>query len=343
VSGLAENAVYEMDALELLRGLDDGSVDAVITDPPYNGVKADAWDNQWASDDDFIAWMGQLCEQWKRVLKPNGSLYVFASPRMAARVEVEIGRWFNVLNRITWLKGEGWHQKAAPSNLRGFFPATEAIVFAEQFAADGRYASQEYEINGRVFAPLKQWFRDRADAHGIGLKQLNTALGSATNGGGLASGFFGDKAEFQPPTRDRYAQMQAAFPGVFDRDYIDIRREYETLRREYETLRRPFSLSIFTPYTDVWTFRTVQHRDGKHPCEKPLVLLEHMIAASTRPGDVVLDTFAGSGATLDAARRLGRRYIGNDFDPHWAEYARRRLSHGYTLPMLGLFAEEGAS
>ena len=193
---------------------------------------------------------------------------------------------------------------------------------------------RSYEINGRVFRPLKQWFRDCATAHGIGLGQLNAALGAATNGGGLASGFFGDKMEFQPPTEARYAQMQAAFPGVFDRNYHDIRREYEALRREYEALRRPFTVSPFVPYTDVWTFATVQNYDGKHPCEKPLALLEHIVKVSTRAGDIVLDCFCGSGATLDAARRLGRRYIGGDADSHWVAYAKRRVGHEYTLPMM---------
>ncbi|MCB0771446.1 MAG: site-specific DNA-methyltransferase, partial [Flavobacteriales bacterium] len=88
--------------MEYMRGMEDNSVDAIVTDPPYFRVKGEAWDNQWDSSEKFIEWIGQLSEQWQRILKPNGSLYCFASPRMAARVEVKIGERFNVLASITW-------------------------------------------------------------------------------------------------------------------------------------------------------------------------------------------------------------------------------------------------
>lgn len=340
----AVNTVYHCDALALLATLPDASVDIVLTDPPYMGVKDEAWDNQWATDAEYIAWIGDLCREWRRVLKSNGSLYVFASPRMGARVEVEIGKHFNVLNNIRWTKREGWHNKNDKEELRGYLQPWEAIIFAEQFASDGKYASLEYELNGKVFRPLKEWFRERASAFNITLQQLNSALGAATNGGGLASGYFGDKVEFQLPTKERYQQMQAAFPTAFDRDYADLRREYETLRQQYEDLRRPFNVSEYVPYTDVWTFATVGAYPGKHPCEKPLALMEHIITASSKPGALVLDCFAGSGATLDAARRLGRDFIGCDFDPHWVAYANRRVKQLYTVSFLPLLeAQEAAS
>jgi len=69
----------------------------------------------------------------------------------------------------------------------------------------------------------------------------------------------------------------------------------------------------------------VQHYPGKHPCEKPQELLRHILKASTRPGAIVLDSFAGSGATVLAARDLGRSAIGIERDASWANYARERL------------------
>jgi site-specific DNA-methyltransferase (adenine-specific) len=326
--------VHCMDALELLALLPDASVDLIATDPPYNGVKDAAWDNQWATDAHYIAWLRDHLAQMRRVLKPNGSLYLFASPRMAARVEVAVSDYFNVLNNIRWVKREGWHQKTRKEDLRAYLEPWEAVILAEQHVSDRAYATIEYEINGAVFAPLKNWFRERVRLHGIGLSQLNAALGAATNGGGLASGYFGDKVEFQIPTPERYQQMQSAFPNAFDRDYIDLRREYEDLRREYEDLRRPFNVTNHTQYTDVWTFRTVQAYAGKHECEKPADLMRQIINASTSaPGLLLLDCFTGSGVTLDVARQLGRDYIGCDRDPHWVMTARARLAQPYTLPM----------
>jgi len=85
------NAVACGDCLSVMPQLPESSVDLILTDPPYYKVKGEAWDRQWATPEKFLAWVGQLCAQWYRLLKPNGSLYVFASPKMAARVECVVG------------------------------------------------------------------------------------------------------------------------------------------------------------------------------------------------------------------------------------------------------------
>ena len=71
--------LYHADALDLLRSLPDASVQLVATDPPYFGVKDAAWDNAWPNTAAFLAWIGSLCDEFRRVLAPNGSLYLFAS------------------------------------------------------------------------------------------------------------------------------------------------------------------------------------------------------------------------------------------------------------------------
>ncbi|MET8377986.1 DNA-methyltransferase [Streptomyces microflavus] len=72
-------------------------------------------------------------------------------------------------------------------------------------------------------------------------------------------------------------------------------------------------------------------RGGLHPTEKPLPLLSKLIAYACPPGGTVLDPFAGSGSTLDAARQSGRRAIGIEADERYCEAAARRLS-ALTLP-----------
>ncbi len=62
-----------------------------------------------------------------------------------------------------------------------------------------------------------------------------------------------------------------------------------------------------------------------HPTQKPEALLHRVLLASSRPGDVVLDPFFGTGTTGAVARRLGRRFIGIERDPAYAEAARRRI------------------
>jgi len=85
-------AVHERDALDVLRALPDNSVDLVLTDPPFYRVKGEAWDRQWDRPEAFVAWIGQLCEQWQRVLRPNGSLYVFAGSGATGEAALTLGR-----------------------------------------------------------------------------------------------------------------------------------------------------------------------------------------------------------------------------------------------------------
>lgn len=62
-----------------------------------------------------------------------------------------------------------------------------------------------------------------------------------------------------------------------------------------------------------------------HPTQKPLGLMEALVADFTDPGDLILDPFAGSGTTGVAARRLGRRFVGFEKDPKYAAIAQRRI------------------
>ena len=80
--------------------------------------------------------------------------------------------------------------------------------------------------------------------------------------------------------------------------------------------------------TDVW-WHTIVSPTGKektgYPTQKPEGLLRRMMTASTRPGDWVLDFFAGSGTTGAVARALGRRFVLVDDNPEAIEVMRQRL------------------
>ena len=76
---------------------------------------------------------------------------------------------------------------------------------------------------------------------------------------------------------------------------------------------------------DVIQCQRINGADLRHPNEKPLDLMRRLIEATTKPNDLILDPFAGSGTTLVAALQSGRRYIGVELSPQHHETAQRRL------------------
>jgi site-specific DNA-methyltransferase (adenine-specific) len=312
-----------------------------LTDPPYFKVKSDAWDRQWEKPTEFLAWLDQIAEQWQRILKPNGSLYCFASPQMAARVECQIMERFSIVNNIVWSKPmelgkAATPKKACKESLRSFFTYSERIIFAEHYGADNMakgeagYAAKCDELRGFLFEPLRAYLVAERDRAGHTTKTICQALKCTT-----ASHYF-SKSQWALPTEKHYQSMRELLnkSGQHDylrreyedlrREYEDLRREYEDLRKDYEDLRRPFSVSSLVPYTDVWSFETVKRYKGKHPCEKPQDLLRHLISASSRPGAVVLDCFMGSGSTGKVCRELGRNFIGIELD---ADYFKKASAY----------------
>ncbi len=71
--------------------------------------------------------------------------------------------------------------------------------------------------------------------------------------------------------------------------------------------------------SDVWTIRRDKAGDYVHPTQKPLGLVERAVRNSTAKGEIVLDVFGGSGSTLMAAERLGRRARLVELDPRWCD------------------------
>ncbi len=85
----------------------------------------------------------------------------------------------------------------------------------------------------------------------------------------------------------------------------------------------------FEPEGDTWYIPrvcgTFKERAGWHGCQMPERVLGRIINACSRPGETVLDPFAGSGTTLAVARKLGRRALGFELSPEYAARAGARL------------------
>ncbi len=81
-------------------------------------------------------------------------------------------------------------------------------------------------------------------------------------------------------------------------------------------------------HKDVWQgslTKPSEKTEGKHPTQKPLYLLEKIVLASTKEGDLVLDPFCGSSTTGVACKKLNREYIGIDNNKEFINLSKKRL------------------
>ena len=323
--------IYHGDCREILPTL--SGVHLVATDPPYCGVLDDDWDNQWVSDSDFLGWLESVLFSIDAATTDNATLYAFASPRMAARVELLIGETFSVVSSAIWDKGVVRGSAAGSgidvTSLRAYWPAnTERVIVAEK-KLNAAYASADdvareacgywSQCEGAKRSVIGDYLRAEFKRAGVTNKQIAALFPSKT--GGLTGCVSNWLLGLNVPTAEQYQAMREHL-NVTGGDYL--RREYEDLRREYEDLRRPFFLTKLDQWGDVWRFPIERNR--KHPAQKPLAMMSQIVRVSSRPGDLVVDPFMGSGTTLRAAKDLGRRAIGIEIDERYCEIAAKRLS-----------------
>ncbi|HCR4038240.1 TPA: site-specific DNA-methyltransferase [Morganella morganii] len=329
------------DSLSYIKTLPDNCIDLIATDPPYFQVKTCAWDNQWPDVSAYLSWLDEMLAEFWRVLKPNGSLYLFCGSRLASDTEMLLRERFSVLSHIIWAKPSGPWRRQNKESLRCFFPSTERILFAEHYQGPVKGKGSEYhqrldELKKNVFTPLIEYFRQARDALGITAKEIDRATGKQ-----MSSHWFG-YSQWQLPNEADYRKLQVLFQRTaaecqrnnpLCREHDDLVSEQHTLRREYHELadqysllRRYFTVSVDVPYTDVWTFPPVQYYPGKHPCEKPAAMMEHIIKASSREGDLVADFFMGSGATLKAALKHNRRVLGVEMEAERFEQTKAEIT-----------------
>ncbi|WGM00906.1 DNA-methyltransferase [Arsenophonus nasoniae] len=321
---LSQPILVNGDALPYVKTLPDASIDLILTDPPYYRVKSCAWDRQWKTTEQYLAWLNDYLVEFQRVLKPNGSLYLFCSAALAADTEIMLRNHMRVLNHIIWAKPYGRWTGCSKESLRAFFPSSERILFAEQYGVEDTAKSE-------VFAPLIDYFITAKNQLNITGKEIEKHMGSYMHRHWFSY------SQWQLPNKSQYEKLQQLFSqkaaekklasslvknhhqlslehGELQRDYGELMKNYDELKRQYENLRRPFSVTKDVPYTDVWSFPPVLYYPGKHPCEKPAALLEHIINASSRSGHAVADFFMGSGSTVKAAIKLGRQAIGVELE-----------------------------
>lgn len=301
-----DTAIVHGDSLTLLRKIPSHSIDLVLTDPPYHTTKkANIYgDADFAHDEEFRNWVAEYVAEWKRVLKPNGSLYLFCSSDMAPFLYIDMSTLMNMHSIITWSKPnepgyDGWKQKMKKTSLRRWYPHTERIIFCSP-AVDGN-------LKRSPFATFLRDCRKRAGLSSNLLTELVGAFGKVNNGGAVSNWETGRNI----PSREQYSKICDTLIGSGNIKYMPA----------YEDVVRAFNIDPSMPFIDVWDFMNVRQYKGKHPAEKPQDMLRHIIQTSSYPKDVVLDCFSGSGATNIAAMECGRFSVGIEIEGKWVDYS----------------------
>ncbi len=103
-----QDYIFQGDALEFLNSLPDGSVDAVITDPPYRMLDV-WWDKVWESESEYWCWLESLMIEWHRVLKDQGVFCCFNAMKAKDKMLNLTTRFFESPQLVEWRKPGAWH------------------------------------------------------------------------------------------------------------------------------------------------------------------------------------------------------------------------------------------
>ena len=117
------------DSLTFLQQIPDQTISLILTDPPYHSTKKNniVNDKAFTTDEQFIEWIEQYAKEWKRILRPNGSIFMFCSSCMEAKLENMLSKYFNILSHVVWTKPnepgfDGWKGKMKKEALRQWYP-----------------------------------------------------------------------------------------------------------------------------------------------------------------------------------------------------------------------------
>lgn len=310
------NRVHNIDFLN--NDLPDKCAKLIIADPPYYKVKGD-FDFIWKTFDDYLADVERWAIECKRILADNGTLLWYGDAKNIAYAQIIFDKHFNLLNSIVWENTNDHKQQIRfNEDLRTFAPLTERILM---------YSNEQYNLTQCVYH-IRDYIRaEIVKAKGkIVLKQVNEALGTATNGGGVASACLSlDKAEPTMLTKEMYQKLQ-----TWCKPYLT--KEYEELRKEYEELRRPFNNALHLG--DVIRLPNYETSDYDHDTIKPEKLTRILITTCSRENDLVVVPFAGSGTECAMSAKEKRPFIGYEITEKHAKMSQERADKILKEPTL---------
>ena len=261
----------------------------------------------------YLSYMAERLLIMRRILKPTGSLYLHCDPTASHYVKALLDAVFgheNFRNEIVW-KRTGSHNSA-----RRYGPVHETILY---YSKTARYLWNDIRIPNEEYVARRYTYED---AQGRRFYPVSLIAAGTRNG---ASGL---------PWRgiDVTAKGNHWRYTVGRLDELDERGDiYWPPKGTMPRLKMYADDAKGELLQDWWDDippinSQAAERMG-YATQKPLALLERIIAASSNPDDVVLDPFCGCATTIEAAHKLGRQWIGIDIAIHAVKrVARVRLA-----------------
>ena len=308
--------LYNGDCLEIMKSIPDGSVDLILTDPPYGTIKdADLGkhDTSW----DSVIDGDKMWFEINRVLRVNGCCVLFAQEPFTSELIRNGHNNVPFSYRMMWLKDQPAFSMYIGCKKRPMGYFEDVCVFFKKY-------------DSLALHPLRHYFADVLEFIGKNLKQINTELGHRRS----EHCFYIDSTQFGLCTEATYNELierysinkMQGFKG-----YADLKIEDDAHKK---TVARVFNLHDGKKYkSNILEYK--KDYNGYHPTQKPVALLEDLIKTYSNEGDTVLDFTMGSGSTMIACLNTNRKGIGIELDKHYFDVANKRIDeHKATLEVV---------
>ena len=284
-------------------------------------VEACATENEAA----YIAYMAVRLIECHRVLKPTGSIYVHCDPHANSYLRMTLDAIFGADNYRSAIT---WRRAIAHNDARGYGNIVDTLLYYTK--------SDSYTWNGPAIAEpktadqLNAGYPSRDDRGQYRSENLTGANATEGESGQPWQGY--DVAargrHWAPPRSSHYAHWieQHFIPGYTQIEGVHARLDaldaaglithprrgvWPGLKRYAEADLGNMPQNLILEPTGFTNYNAGREYVG-YATQKPLALYERIISASSNPGDVVLDIFAGCATTAVAAERLGRQWIACD-------------------------------
>ena len=326
--------IHVGDCLETLRTLPSDSVDCIVTSPPYWGLRDYGVAGQIGQEIDFreyIAKLVEVFEECRRVLKPSGTCWVNMGDSYAANrtYQVADNKHTDVGNSTSMKVPDG----LKPKDLIG---QPWRLAFALQDA--GWYLRSD--IIWHKPNPMPESVRDRPTKAHEYLFLLTKSQRYYYDADAIAEPalYVGDDRGSRSDSRrgTAYNSMSGVTGATKNARTVweigarleDVAQEIADYALECSGMVNPDlileAISIQVPDRTVWRMATTPTKEA-HFATFPPELPKRCILAGCPEGGTVLDPFAGSGTTLMVAKQLGRKWVGIELNPEYAEMARKRV------------------